>query len=180
MTRRATGFLAATLLALVPATRLVADRIPSCPLPAADPFTFELVPTAAANGARGTVALRFGASPFGVTVTGNGNHSYNAVIETSGLPTGRSLMVWATTPALDEVVRLGPLGEDGSIRAPIALNKFLVFVTAEESATVQRWAGPILLRGLSPSGRMHTMAGHGPFQGEACGNFGFRPGIGTL
>jgi hypothetical protein len=180
LTRRTTGFLAATLFALPPVTRLGADPIPSCPLPSADPFTFDLVPTAAANGARGTVALRFGASPFGVTVTGNGNHSYNAVIETSGLPTGRPLIVWATTPALDEVVRLGPLGEDGAIRSPIALNKFLVFVTAEESATVERWAGPILLRGISPSGRMHTMAGHGPFQGEACGNFGFRPGIGTL
>jgi hypothetical protein len=180
LTRRAAGVLAATLFSLSAAAPVAADPIPACPLPFADPFTFDLVPTAAANGARGTVALRFGMSPFGVTVTGNGSHAYNAVIETSGLPTGGPLMVWATTPALDEVVRLGPLGEDGSIRAPIALNKFLIFVTAEESATVERWSGPILLRGMSPSGRMHTMAGHGPFQGEACGNFGFRPGIGTL
>jgi hypothetical protein len=146
----------------------------------ADPFAFDLVPTAAANGARGTVALRFDTSPFGVTVTGDGNHSYHAVIETTGLAAGRTLIVWAATPALDQVVKLGRLADDGSLSAPISLNKFLVFVTAEPSADSPRWSGPILLRGISPSGRMHTMAGHGPFQGEACGNFGFRPGIGSL
>lgn len=150
---------------------------PVCP---ADPFSFDLVPTAAANGASGSVTLRFEASPFGVTVTGDGHHSYAAKIETTGLPLNRTLIVWAASPSLDHVVRLGVLGANGDLNAPVALNKFLVFVTAEESANAQRWAGPILLRGISPSGKMHTMAGHGPFQGEACGNFGFRPGIGSL
>ncbi len=44
----------------------------------------------------------------------------------------------------------------------------MVFVSEEATADVQRWQGPILLRGLSPSGRLHTMAGHGPFEDVSC------------
>lgn len=171
----------ACLITLTAPTPGPADTVPVCRASAGlDPFTVDLVPTAAANGARGTVGLRFADSPFGVTVTGDGHHAYRAQVETSGLPKGRALVVWAATPALDEVVRLGVLDDDGRLAAQIALNKFLVFVTAEASPLIERWSGPILLRGISPSGRMHTMAGHGPFQGEPCGNVGFRSGVGSL
>ena len=142
-----------------------------------DPLLVQLYPTAHANSARGAVELRFAESPFGVTVTPDGHHLYEADVETAGLrPDGRALVVWAATPALDQVQMLGTLGDDGSLATSIAFNKFLVFVTAEPSADVERWTGPILLRGISPSGRMHTMAGHGPFQGEPCSSWGFGPG----
>jgi hypothetical protein len=142
-----------------------------------DPFMVRLVPTANANGAGGTAELRFADSPFGVAVTADGHHTYEATIVTTGLrPAGDALVVWAATPSLDQVTRLGTLEADGSLSATIAYNKFLVFVTAEASPDVERWAGPILLRGASASARMHTMAGHGPFTTESCRSWGFGPG----
>jgi hypothetical protein len=71
------------------------------------------------------------------------------------------------------VIKLGTLAEDGTLEGSISLNKFLVFLTAESAADVERWSGPVLLRGSSPSGRMHSMAGHGPFEGEPCAVVGF-------
>ena len=57
----------------------------------------------------------------------------------------------------------------------VGWNKFLVVITLEpeddpEAAT---WSGPIVLRGMSRSGAMHTMAGHGPFQEENCAAYGY-------
>ena len=157
------------------------EAVPSACAPAGpDPFLVDLVPTAHANGAHGAVTMRFAQSPFGVSVTDDGHHVYHAEVRTSGLAAGGdALVVWAATPSLDEVKKLGTLSADGTLAGTIAFNKFLVFVTAEASADVARWAGPILLRGISPSGRMHTMAGHGPFQGESCAKWGFAPGGGA-
>jgi hypothetical protein len=158
----------------------VGDRTCSGGLPPSygpDPYLVRLVPTAHANGSGGQVTLRFAMSPFGVSVTPDGNHLYEARLTATGLPRdGRALVVWAATPELDQVQRLGTIDAQGHLNARIAFNKFLVFVTAEASAEVERWSGPILLRGISPSGRMHTMAGHGPFQGEPCAKWGFGPG----
>ncbi|HEX7117725.1 MAG TPA: hypothetical protein VF212_03000 [Longimicrobiales bacterium] len=138
-----------------------------------DPFSIRLVPTARANGASGTVRLRFADSPFGVAVTRDGHHAYDAAFAVVDLPpvADAVLVAWAATPALDRVEKLGMLGPDGTLEARVHFNKFLIFVTAEPSADVDRWSGPILLRGISPSGRMHSMAGHGPFAGEPCGSW---------
>ncbi len=138
-----------------------------------DPYTIRLVPTANANGASGAVRLRFGGSPFGVSVSRDGRHVYEAALSATGLPPvgGAVPVAWAATPELDRVRRLGVLDGEGRLAARIDFNKFLVFITAEPSGDVERWTGPILLRGISPSGRMHTMAGHGPFAGEPCGSW---------
>ena len=178
------GLLAGLVGAALPPLRMqanaatTASSICAAARPAGpDPYLVQLVPTAHANGARGHVELRFAPSPFGVTVTAQGNHLYDAKLTTSGLrPDGSTLVVWAATPSLDQVQKLGALDAQGTLSGRIAFNKFLVFVTAETSAGVERWSGPILLRGISPSGRMHTMAGHGPFQGEPCSKWGFGPG----
>lgn len=135
-----------------------------------DPFEVRLVPTAHANGAAATVRLRFAESPFGVTVTPDGHHLYDAELSASGLPAHDGVLIaWAATPQLDRIQKLGPVTAGETLTARIAFNKFLVFVTAEPNADVPRWTGKILLRGISPSGRLHTMAGHGPFQAESCG-----------
>ena len=54
-------------------------------------------------------------------------------------------------------------------------NKFLVFVTLEpaEATGEARWQGPVVMRGLSRSGLMHTMAGHGPYEQEPCAVYGY-------
>jgi hypothetical protein len=184
---RSSAFLACILAAVAaigwpPADHLAGDTggvtMPVCaPIAGPDPFVVRLVPTANANGASGTVDMRFADSPFGVAVTPDGHHAYAADIRTRGLrPAGSALVVWAATPSLDQVTRMGALADDGSLSGTIAYNKFLVFVTAEASADVDRWSGPILLRGASPSARMHTMAGHGPFSTESCRDWGFGPG----
>ena len=81
---------------------------------------------------------------------------------------GAVYVVWAAVPELDEYIQLGALGESNALTAPLAWNKFMVFVSEEANLEVERWEGPILLTGLSPSGRMHTMAGHGPFEDVSC------------
>ena len=176
-----------TVLVLTTATvpllgshRAIVGRVPcaaDATTPGPDPFVVQLVPTAHANRARGSVELRFAESPFGVTVTVDGHHLYDAQMSVTGLLKRDGFHVaWAATPELDRVQKLGVLDENGALDARISFNKFLVFVTAEATPDVERWAGPILLRGISPSGRMHTMAGHGPFQGEPCAKWGFGPG----
>lgn len=135
-----------------------------------DPFAISLLPTPAANGAAGAATLTFAQSPFGLSVTEQGNHRYDVRVHTQGLPpvAGQHYVAWAVTPSLDSTERLGTLGEDGTVAGQVDFNKFLLFVTAEADPRVERWSGPVVLRGISRSGRMHTMAGHGPFETEAC------------
>lgn len=167
--RRRIQALAALLLAPALVSATTAPDVRAC-LPGPDPFEVRLVPTAHANGAAGVVSMRFADSPFGVTVTPDGHHLYDAELRATGLPQHDGVLIaWAATPGLDRVQKLGAVRAGEVLSARVAFNKFLVFVTAEPNAEVARWTGKILLRGISPSGRLHTMAGHGPFQGESCG-----------
>jgi len=111
-------------------------------------------------------------SPFGITVDVEGRQTYHVVVRIERLRRrpGASYVVWAATPELDQVTRLGVLDDANEASGPVSWNKFLVFVSEEASPDVERWAGPILLSGISPSGRMHTMAGHGPFESVTCSN----------
>lgn len=135
-----------------------------------DPELVSLRPTQSAPGSRGSMTLTQPASPFGVTVNAVGNHVYDVTVQVDRLRRRRGAVyvVWAAMPDLDEYIRLGALGDSNILTAPLAWNKFMVFVSEETSVEVERWEGPILLTGLSPSGRMHTMAGHGPFEDVSC------------
>lgn len=137
------------------------------------------------------------ASPFGIAVTEDGSYDYRVRFRVERLPArSRGVFVaWVTTPEIDRVRRIGPL-EGGQAEGPVEWNKFLVVVTLEPegSATAAPvvadategmdapggvagsappWTGPVVLRGMSRSGRMHTMAGHGPFEQERCAKYGF-------
>lgn len=137
------------------------------------PETVPLRPTQNAPGGRGAMTLVMPESPFGVTVEADGRYVFDVTVEVSSLRRrdGLSYVVWAATPELDQVVRLGLLDDALRVTGRVSWNKFLVFVSEEASPEPERWSGPILLTGLSPSGRMHTMAGHGPFEGVECENF---------
>ncbi len=136
----------------------------------AGPEVVPMRPTSSAPGSRGTMTLSQPGSPFGITVDAGGHYTYDLAIQVEQLRrrTGSTYVVWAAKPELDEHVRLGELGDGNRLTGKVAWNQFMVFVSEEATSDVERWQGPIVLTGLSPSGRLHTMAGHGPFEGMSC------------
>ena len=162
---------------------LAAAEVPECrPLHTVVPefYVIELVPTDRIPGSgatTGSVDVTFAPSPFGVSLTENGDYLRDLEIHVRNLapPDEGAFVVWVTTPQLDQIERVGVLGE-GALRGQVRWNKFLVVVSLEEDdgSTAPRWAGPIILRGMSRSGAMHTSAGHGPFETENCASYGFR------
>lgn len=170
-------------------TTLPSDPGSSCTLagaatPTSSPdssyYSIDLVPTRrvpATAYVRGVADVRFSPSPFVVTVTPDGSYDYEVRVSLPGLREPRSggYVAWVTTTEIDEIRRLGPV-EDGRVSGRVAWNKFLVVITLEEDPTTatDRWTGPIAFRGMSRSGAMHTMAGHGPFQDEKCAAYGYQ------
>lgn len=146
-----------------------------CLLPAAaerlDPDRVELDATQSGRGFEGWLELTFARSPYGVSVSPEGSYLYDIRLQVRSQRRldDETLIGWAATRDLQSVRKLGPLDDDLSVTGRIEWNKFLVFVTSESSAEVESWRGPILLTGLSPSGRMHTMAGHGIFEAHGIG-----------
>jgi hypothetical protein len=165
------------------ATPLVAPAAPGGPphdaaarTPAAcflPPEVVALQSTQSAPGGRGSMTLLMKNSPYGVSVDADGHYAYEVIVEVTRLRRrgGASYVVWAATPELDQVAKLGALGDGSRVTGTVSWNKFLVFVSEETSPDGETWSGPILLTGLSPSGRMHTMAGHGPFEDVDCQYF---------
>lgn len=144
-------------------------------------YAIDLVSTRKLPGTRlavGTVDMTFQPSPFGISVSNGGHYRYslNGRIEKLRPPRQGVYVVWLSTPDLDQVRLVGPLSESMEFEGDVDWQKFLVIVTLEESfdAAQTRWQGPVALRGLSRSGMMHTMAGHGPFQAEPCAFYGYR------
>ena len=142
-------------------------------------YAIELVSTRRVPGARDASGVgngSFARSPVGVAIAPTGEYIYNVDVQLRGLnaqPRG-VYTAWLTTASLDQVRRLGALDAGAAIRGQTTWNKFLVVVTLEPDDEARpRWSGPIVARGMSRSGRMHTMAGHGPFQLEPCTTYGY-------
>ncbi|MFQ5742287.1 MAG: hypothetical protein ACE5HV_01730 [Acidobacteriota bacterium] len=143
-------------------------------------YSIELVSTKRVPGsrsARGIGQVTFATSPFGVSISPSGSYIYDLEISVERLraPKKGVYVVWLSTPNLDQVRRLGILDETLEISGRVEWNKFLVVITLEPSAEdlADMWRGPIVLRGISRSGRMHTLAGHGAFQLEPCIKYGY-------
>jgi hypothetical protein len=147
--------------------------------PGAPYYTIDLVATGRVPGTRqanGEALVSFGGSPFGVAVNADGRYVYELNVAFRGLEArGGDYVVWVTTADLSEVRLAGRLEEGMNLAATVDWNKFLVVVTLETpGAELQStWQGPIVFRGMSRSGRMHTMAGHGPYQAEPCAKYGY-------
>ena len=120
-----------------------------------------LYPTPDLAPAGGEALLRWDPSPFGVSVTRDGNQRYRLSLEIEGLPPPESLgdyrtyVAWATTLVMAPLVRLGEVG-NGRFPdlGPVAFDKFVILVSAEPSAAVARRTGRLALRGASPSTRI--------------------------
>ncbi len=142
-------------------------------------YGIEMVPTrrVPGTGAGGGVGIvTFSKSPYGVSVSPEGTYRLDIRLALAKIkqPKKGTLTAWATKDDLTEVTRLGAL--DASLRASgqVDWNKFLLVVTLEPSPEPSDvWSGPVVMRGMSRSGLMHTLAGHGPYQQEPCAKYGF-------
>ena len=143
-------------------------------------YQVELITTKRVAGsgmATGVGEVTFTPSPFGVNLTENGDYLRHIAISVDGLkgPVKGNYVAWVTTPSLAQTTRLGVLGADRKISGNVGYNKFLLVISLEDDdgSSSERWKGPIVLRGMSRSGAMHTSAGHGPFVQENCTGYGF-------
>jgi hypothetical protein len=143
-------------------------------------YAIDLITTRKIKGARratGTGNLTFAGSPFGVAISKSGNYVYDISIELGNLDSEMNgqLVAWVTSTDLSDIRKVGVL--DGDLRATgrVDFTKFLVVITLEPTGAVvgDMWTGPVVLRGMSRSGLMHTKAGHGPFQVENCASYGY-------
>jgi FtsP/CotA-like multicopper oxidase with cupredoxin domain len=132
----------------------------------ADPsiYCLPLFSTPGAPEASGTAVLRPEPSPFGLAVTRDGRILSRVELTLSGLPDPatlgpyRSFVAWATTPDLDPLIPLGAVGNGRTVTGPIALERFIIMISAERNADATTRNGPLILRGSSPS---QFMAPHG-------------------
>jgi hypothetical protein len=146
-----------------------------------DYYAIELVPTGRVPGTRlskGVAYTTAATSPFfGVALAPSGEYVHDLDVRVEGLrPVDEgAYVVWVTDTDIAEVVRLGALDANLRLRGQARWNKFLVVLTREPTdEPTDAWQGPVIMRGMSRSGRMHTLAGHGPFQAEPCAKYGFR------
>lgn len=151
------------------------------PLEAPEYYRFELVTTGRVPGtglAKGSAQVLFSESPFGISIAEDGSYLYDVGLELVGLhlPSEGVLTVWFAKSDLGQVERSGVMEPGGTFWGRVGWNKFLVVITLEatDDPDATMWRGPVVLRGMSRSGAMHTMAGHGPFEQENCGTFGYR------
>jgi len=145
-----------------------------------DYYQIRLVGTKKVRGSRmakGMGEVTFASSPFGVALSETGTYVVNLDLAMSNvtLDEGMSLAAWVTTPQIDQTEAIGIFDDAFQIQGSTEWNKFLVVITLEPKGKPlgPTWTGPIVARGMSRSGLMHTMAGHGPFETEPCAVYGF-------
>lgn len=130
--------------------------------PSADLYCIHLVAAPAIRGpARGHLVLDIAPGPFTVAVTRDGIHRYRPRITLTGLPAPSVIdsratvfVAWATTPRFGTWWRLGTVDNGTTVLAEVALNQFIVVVTAERDSLTEERTGALVLRGGSPSTRM--------------------------
>lgn len=128
--------------------------------PSSDLYCMHLTARPGLEEMAGHVELRTPASPFGIAVDAAGSHRYEGVLTLDGLPEPASLgnyrhyVAWLASPVFDTVANLGAVTNGTQSLGEIALNKFMVLVTAEAQADGAEWEGRLLLRASSPSARM--------------------------
>jgi suppressor of ftsI len=151
-------------------------------VPAPDLYCIDLVPAPDLASAAGAVELRRISSPFGAAVTADGRHVWDLRLTLAGLPDPRTLgdfttyVAWAATPTFDPVIRLGEVRNGRVDAGRIALNTFLILISAEQSPDVPTRRGRLVLRGRSASALMQphdfTVLPPQPTSGHAHGSSG--------
>ncbi|MBD3617512.1 MAG: hypothetical protein HUJ22_13170 [Gracilimonas sp.] len=152
-----------------------------CGEPGSEYYTIDLVTTKNIPGtgqATGKAVMKFNPNPFGISIAKDGSyrHRLDIQIHKANTPKNGTFVAWVTTPSLDRIKLLGTLDKDFKASGTVDWNKYIVVITLEEDVPANNssmWSGTIAFRGLSRSGFMHTMAGHGPFAEEPCAKYGY-------
>jgi len=160
---RCAPLLVALLLAAAPLRAQADPCTATLPhLPSPDLYCMHLVaaPRAPAS-ASGHLALDIAPGPFSIAVTREGVHRYRPRLTLAGLPVAsamtpdaRGYVAWVTTPRYAEWTSLGAVANGITTLPEVALNQFVVVITAERDLAVREPTGPVVLRGGSPSTRM--------------------------
>jgi suppressor of ftsI len=131
-----------------------------------DLYCIELLPAADIERGSGTARLVQPSSPFGIAVSAAGHTQYSVVFTLRDLPEPDSLgpyttfVAWAATPQLRPVTKLGEVTDGTSRLGIVDYDRFLILITAEQSAAAAEPSGRMVLRGTSAAVRMqpHDMA----------------------
>ena len=140
-------------------------------LMAAGPYDIPLFATPNAPMANGSARLVYAQSPFGIAVTADGRAQYDVQVTAARLPAPTTLgafttyVAWAATPDLARWERLGTITNGTTTVGHVALNKFLLVITAEADSAPKKHAGPTVLHGTSPSGWLQSFLNHPLFRG---------------
>jgi len=125
-----------------------------------DIYGIDLVPTPDLRQVEAEATLEWASSPFGVSVSTTGAHRYELHVSLSNLPPVETLgdyaayVLWVTTPLMDPLINMGEVTNGTMAMGPVALNQFVVLVSAEAAADVTSRHGRLVLRGRSPSMRI--------------------------
>ena len=128
--------------------------------PSRDLYCIELIPSPDIPNASGRVELGYLPNPFTVATTVDGRLQYQPVVHLDRLPSPASLgpfrqyVAWLSPPTMDSIVRLGPVTNGTTTLPPIAMEKFVVLITAEASGDGTEPRGRTILRGQSPATRL--------------------------
>src|SRR5688572_11626600 len=128
--------------------------------PSRDLYCIELVPAVGIRAGTGRVELGRTPGPFTVDVTADGHLRYTPTLTLDGLARPSALgryaayVAWVASPDMGLVTRLGVVDNGRTVLPRIALDKFVILVTAEASATTTEMRGRLVLRGMSPSTRL--------------------------
>ncbi|MDQ4080467.1 MAG: multicopper oxidase domain-containing protein, partial [Gemmatimonadota bacterium] len=128
--------------------------------PSRDLYCIELIPSPDLPNASGRVELGYLPNPFTVATTVDGRLQYQPVVHLSRLSSPSSLgafqhyVAWLSPPTMDSIVRLGVVTNGTTTLPPIAMEKFVVLITAEASSDGAGPRGRTVLRGQSPATRL--------------------------
>lgn len=139
-------------------------------------FTTRNIPGTGLAKAAAEVSVA-GNTPFAVSLGPDGSYVYQIDVSLDRMRAPRQgrLVAWVTDTEIDHVQRMGALDDNLRVSGSVDWNKFIVVITLEagDDPSATRWSGPVVFRGMSRSGMMHTMVGHGALQEENCAAYGY-------
>ncbi len=141
------GRIVLALLLAMPAGAQVCEDSSQALAYSRDLYCMRLVPVAGYDSVVAHVELGRVPGPFTLAVTADGRSVYGPIATIHGLPPRRTYVAWAVPPAMYPRQRLGVVSNGTTQLRPVAMDPFVVLVTAGIK-------GPVVLRGQSPSSRL--------------------------